>query len=72
MRFTFMSRLLRIFFLGLLASLGAVFVFSCSVVIPDYTYYTYKVVNTYPHDRDAFTQGLVFENGVLYEGTGLL
>ena len=63
-----MSRLLRIFFLGLLASLGAVSVFSCSVVIPDYTY---KVVNTYPHDRDAFTQGLVFENGVLYEGTGL-
>lgn len=33
--------------------------------------YTYKVVNAYPHDRNAFTQGLVFENGVLYEGTGL-
>jgi len=33
--------------------------------------YTYRVVNTYPHDRKAFTQGLVFENGVLYEGTGL-
>ncbi|MFC2033818.1 glutaminyl-peptide cyclotransferase [Chloroflexota bacterium] len=33
--------------------------------------YTYRVVNTYPHDRDAFTQGLVFDNGVLYEGTGL-
>jgi glutamine cyclotransferase len=27
-------------------------------------------VNTYPHDTDAFTQGLVFEDGVLYEGTG--
>ncbi len=31
---------------------------------------TYKVVNTFPHDRQAFTQGLVFEDGVLYEGTG--
>ena len=29
------------------------------------------VVNTYPHDRDAFTQGLQFVDGVLYEGTGL-
>ncbi|MCW4014773.1 MAG: glutaminyl-peptide cyclotransferase [Candidatus Bathyarchaeota archaeon] len=33
-------------------------------------YYTYTVVNTYPHDEDAFTQGLVFEDSVLYEGTG--
>ena len=33
--------------------------------------YTYKIVNTFPHDRGAFTQGLVFTDGVLYEGTGL-
>jgi glutamine cyclotransferase len=33
--------------------------------------YTYKIVNTYPHDRNAFTQGLVFEDGFLYEGTGI-
>jgi glutamine cyclotransferase len=33
--------------------------------------YSYKVINVYPHDRNAFTQGLVFENGALYEGTGL-
>jgi glutamine cyclotransferase len=33
--------------------------------------YTYEVVNVYPHDEEAFTQGLVIENGVLYEGTGL-
>ena len=32
--------------------------------------FTYKVVNAYAHDRTAFTQGLVFESGVLYEGTG--
>ncbi len=31
----------------------------------------YRIVNTYPHDPSAFTQGLVFANDVLYEGTGL-
>ena len=32
--------------------------------------YTYKVLNTYPHDPYAFTEGLVYKNGYLYEGTG--
>ena len=32
---------------------------------------SYKVVKVYPHDRTAFTQGLVYLDGVLYEGTGL-
>jgi len=32
--------------------------------------YTYQVINTYPHDQDAYTQGLIFESGFLYEGTG--
>jgi len=31
----------------------------------------YRVVATYPHDTNAFTQGLEFDHGVLYEGTGL-
>lgn len=31
----------------------------------------YRVVNVYPHDRGAFTQGLAYEDGFLYEGTGL-
>jgi glutamine cyclotransferase len=30
----------------------------------------YRVVNTFPHDRNAFTQGLTFVNGHLYESTG--
>lgn len=34
------------------------------------TVYGYRVVNTFPHDRQAYTQGLDFENGTLYEGTG--
>jgi glutaminyl-peptide cyclotransferase len=33
--------------------------------------YSYKVVHVYPHDSNAFTQGLVYLNGFLYEGTGL-
>ncbi|NYT01252.1 MAG: glutaminyl-peptide cyclotransferase [Methanosarcinales archaeon] len=33
--------------------------------------YGYQVVGTYPHDRQAFTQGLIFQDGVLYESTGL-
>jgi glutamine cyclotransferase len=33
--------------------------------------YSYQIVNVYPHDRGAFTQGLVYEDGVFYEGTGL-
>ena len=32
--------------------------------------YGYKVIHTFPHNRDAFTQGLVYDKGVLYEGTG--
>lgn len=33
--------------------------------------YRYEVVNVYPHDPRAFTQGLLFHNGSLYESTGL-
>ena len=31
----------------------------------------YRVIRSYPHDPQAFTQGLVYDDGVLYEGTGL-
>ena len=33
--------------------------------------FTYRIVNVYPHDPNAFTQGLQYVDGVLYEGTGL-
>ncbi|MBN1583907.1 MAG: glutaminyl-peptide cyclotransferase [Anaerolineae bacterium] len=33
--------------------------------------YTFRVINTFFHDPEAFTQGLVFLDGILYEGTGL-
>lgn len=35
------------------------------------TKYTYQVVALYPHDSRAFTQGLIFHEGFLYESTGL-
>ena len=31
----------------------------------------YRVVHAYPHDANAFTQGLIFIDGALYESTGL-
>ncbi len=34
------------------------------------TLYTYNIVQTYPHDTNAFTEGLVFDSGYLYESTG--
>ncbi|MCW3999684.1 MAG: glutaminyl-peptide cyclotransferase [Candidatus Bathyarchaeota archaeon] len=34
------------------------------------TQYTYTVINTYPHDTAAYTQGLLIDDGVLYESTG--
>ena len=34
-------------------------------------HYTYTIVNKYHHDENAYTQGLVFEDGSLYESTGL-
>ena len=33
--------------------------------------YSFSIVDTYPHDPEAFTQGLAYEDGFLYEGTGL-
>ncbi len=32
--------------------------------------YTYKILEEYPHDIDAYTQGLEFSNDTLYESTG--
>jgi glutamine cyclotransferase len=31
----------------------------------------YRIVNTYPHDARAYTQGLLYRDGVLFESTGL-
>lgn len=49
----------------LLASLGM------ALAQPEVPVWGFRIVNTYPHDPRAFTQGLVYHNGYLYEGTGL-
>ena len=33
--------------------------------------YSFEIIDAYPHDPGAYTQGLVYEDGFLYEGTGL-
>lgn len=33
--------------------------------------YDHEIVNVHPHDPDAFTQGLLYHDGVLFEGTGI-
>jgi glutamine cyclotransferase len=43
-----------------------------SSIPPDLgTQVTFKILNQYPHDPQAFTQGLIFHEGCLYESTGL-
>lgn len=46
---------------------------SASTPIPmsSATNYTYEVVHSYPHDHNAFTQGLIFYQNQLIESTGL-
>lgn len=38
---------------------------------PEVEYYGYTIINIYPHDPTAFTQGLTYVDGQLYESTGL-
>ena len=39
-------------------------------VLPGAEIFGYRVVNTYPHDTGAYTQGLIYRDGFLYESTG--
>jgi len=67
------NRFVKLFVPALAVSAAAIFVlFRLHAGAPDApASWRYKIVNSYPHDREAFTQGLVFEDGVLFEGTGL-
>ncbi len=60
-----LARLLPLVFLGVLAC-------SSERSVPRGTpTYGFEVVQSWPHDPQAFTQGLVYRNGRLYEGTGV-
>lgn len=59
----------------LLLSLGSIIhtllLLSCSPADPPLPpFATYKIVAEFPHDENAFTQGLVFSDGFFYESTG--
>lgn len=47
-----------------------VLVISAAITAPAFAADGYRIVNTYPHDRNAYTQGLLFQDGHLYESTG--
>ncbi len=65
--------------LAILLSMIIILILSISISVllnngsdkPTPLHYTFTILNVYPHDSNAFTQGLVFENGTLYESTGL-
>ena len=66
-----MNRSLKIFIPAFLTVFGVVLVlYLVNSNSPASRLYSYTIVNTFPHDPNAFTQGLIWENGVLYEGTG--
>ncbi len=59
--------------------LTLIILFSASIAVyfarqpqasPSAASYTYKVVNTYTHDTAAYTEGLLYSGGYLYESTG--
>jgi glutaminyl-peptide cyclotransferase len=63
----------RLIVFGLAAALGSSLTAQADAQRPraaQAPVYGYTVVNTYPHDPEAFTQGLIFRDGVLYESTG--
>lgn len=78
-----MSRIFKVFLAGLLLLAGAALACSSSETersLPTpspsptpaaISYYGYEVVHAYPHDPGAWTEGLAYENGFLYESTGL-
>jgi glutaminyl-peptide cyclotransferase len=74
-----LSRRVWILLIVLLGILLTLFIFvlalprSTTASIPDTLspWMTYEVINRYPHDPGAFTQGLIYLDGYLYESTGL-
>lgn len=56
---------------ALMAASAAMKVGAQSAAAPTIPVFGYQVEHVYPHDPDAFTQGLQYLDGVFYEGTGL-
>jgi len=58
----------NLFIISLLLIITSIFI--TPVTANDINRYSYKIVNSYPHDKGAFTQGLYYKEGIIYEGTG--
>lgn len=66
--------LLAVLFAGVLACSGsstAKQTTDSATAAEEVPVYSYEVINTWPHDSEAYTQGLVFYDGALFESTGL-
>src|SRR5215217_1528873 len=67
----------REFFMGVLVAAVLAGVLACSnsssagQATDAVPVYSYQIINTWPHDAEAYTQGLVFHDGALFESTGL-
>jgi glutamine cyclotransferase len=55
----------------LLSSLLATIAVAAPAAASSIPTYDFKIVHSYPHDPQAFTQGLLYRDGFLYESTGL-
>jgi glutamine cyclotransferase len=67
-------RILRNYIVSVSAiSVLLAFICGCSTALEEIIpkKYSYSVVKEFPHDSSAFTQGLVWEGGTVFESTGL-
>ena len=66
-------RKISVVIVTLMIVLPAIFLVSMNNKPANFTalHYSYTVVKMYPHDTNAFTEGLVFDSGFLYESTGI-
>ena len=62
---------LSIIFIGLFLTLNVGFVYISYSNTNKAEKLYFEIINTFPHDTSAFTQGLIYKNGYLYESTGL-
>ena len=53
------------------AAFLALVVACCGRAVAAVPVWGFRIVHTYPHDPDAFTEGLFYKDGFLYESTGL-
>jgi glutaminyl-peptide cyclotransferase len=55
----------------LVVAMGSIGFLPAQRFSPPVQMFGYEIVRSFPHDPQAFTQGLVYRDGVLYEGTGM-